>query len=139
VVGVSAPSKVYIQLHHWQEMEEDVSQRAPEEACGLVAGVAGRSLGVYPVTNVYRSPVCFRLAPEEQLRLLVLFDAQNWDLLAIYHSHPFGPSHPSPTDVEEARYPEAVNLIWYRGTDGWCCRAFVIAADTYREVAMELE
>ena len=32
-------------------------------------------------------------------------------LFAIYHSHPQGPPAPSPVDVHQANYPQALNLI----------------------------
>jgi proteasome lid subunit RPN8/RPN11 len=48
------------------------------------------------------------------------------ELIGIYHSHPHGPDEPSPTDVNEAYYPEAIHLIWSQRTGKWQCRAFMI-------------
>ena len=57
-----------LRREHWEQMAADVLQRAPEEACGLVAGLEGRSLAVYPVENQLHSPVRFRMDPMQQWR-----------------------------------------------------------------------
>ena len=45
----------------------DVQRRAPQEACGLIAGVQYTCLAVFPISNDLQSPVRFRMAPQEQL------------------------------------------------------------------------
>jgi proteasome lid subunit RPN8/RPN11 len=78
--------------------------------------------------------VRYRLDPREQLRIFLELEEVGWDLLAIYHSHPGGPSTPSPTDIAEAAYPEAVYLIWSPDSGGWNCRGFLIQEGQVREV-----
>jgi proteasome lid subunit RPN8/RPN11 len=90
----------------------------PEEGCGLLFGRAGRVERVVPIQNSLHSPVRFRLEPHAQLTAMQSADDQGLDLLAIYHSHPRGPKHPSPTDIEEAAYPQAAHLIWWRESAG---------------------
>ena len=70
---------IWIRNDHWQQMHQDVVQRAPEEACGLVAGLDGRTLQVFPIENTLHSPVRFRCDPQEQLRVLQLLDERGWD------------------------------------------------------------
>jgi proteasome lid subunit RPN8/RPN11 len=91
-----------------------------------VAGYEGTSCAVFPVTNVLHSPVRFLMDPEEQLAVFHQVEEQDWQLLAIYHSHLQGPEQPSPTDIAEAYYPELVNLIWSNITGAWICRGFSI-------------
>ncbi len=130
---------LWLQRAHWQQMRVDVARRFPLEACGFVAGRQGKSCGVFPVTNVLHSPVRFRMAPQEQLHLFNLFDEREWDLLAIYHSHPNGPPHPSPTDAAEAAYPEVFQIIWST-TPGenraWDCRVFIIRQQVIRTATL---
>jgi proteasome lid subunit RPN8/RPN11 len=39
-------------------------------------------------------------------------EARGWEIVAVYHSHPAGArTDPSPTDIRNANYPEALNLI----------------------------
>jgi len=113
-----------------EKMRTDVQCRDPQEACGLLAG---RSIGdtaqvveVLPIQNSLHSPTRFRMEPSEQLEAFNWIDDQGLELTGIYHSHPQGQSEPSPTDVDEARYPEVVQLIWSRQPAGWQCNAFLI-------------
>lgn len=119
-------NKLYLREEHWNSMLADILERLSEEACGIVAGIGGTSSAVFPVTNVLHSPVRYLMDPEEQLAVFNQIEDQDWQLLAIYHSHLQGPEGPSPTDVNEAYYPELVNLIWSNTTGEWICRGFSI-------------
>ena len=119
-------------------MLADVEQRKPQEACGLIAGIENRCLAVFPISNALHSPVRFRMEPGEQLETFMRIDENDWELLAIYHSHPTGPSHPSPTDITEAAYPEAVNLIWSPKDTTWQCRGFIIRDQVVYEIPIRI-
>jgi [CysO sulfur-carrier protein]-S-L-cysteine hydrolase len=119
-------ASIWIQDQHLDEMRGHVSAALPEEACGIVGGRNGRSEQVFPVENVLHSPVRFSMLPEGLLAVFLEMEQQNLDLLAIYHSHPKGPPHPSPTDIAEAYYPEAAALIWSFQDHEWTCQAFQI-------------
>jgi len=84
---------------------------APSEACGLLAGTGGQVQRLYRLANSEQSPLSYRLDPLEQLRAFEDMEAQGWELLAIYHSHPASPACPSPRDVDLAYYPAAIYLI----------------------------
>lgn len=118
------------------QMRLHVTAAAPLEACGLVAGQPGRGVAVFPITNELHSPVRYRMDPHEQLAAFEQIDEHDWELLAIYHSHPDGPSAPSQTDVAEAYYPEVAHLIWSCQTEGWRLRAFTIEQGAIREICM---
>ena len=104
----------------------------------MVGGLQGRALQIYPVANALHSEVRFRLDPEEQVRIILELERRGWDLLAIYHSHPLGPAQPSPTDLAEAAYPEAINLIWYPEGDEWRCRGFLISDNQFAEIPIRV-
>ena len=131
-------TEIRLSKTHWNQMLADVLERAPEEACGLLGGVNGHSQAVYPIENIKHSPVQFLMDPQEQLRVFQDFDDRDWDLLAIYHSHPQGPDHPSQTDLQEAAYPEAVNLIWSRRSGEWRCSGFLIDKFDYQEIKIRI-
>ena len=103
----------------------------PEEACGLIGGTADRAVIALPITNELHSPVRFRMDPLEQLQAFLQFESEGLDLLAIYHSHPNGPPHPSPTDIAEFLYPGALYLILSPGPSGWQVREFEIQDGTF--------
>lgn len=129
---------ILLSTPHREHMYREVLLHAPEEACGIVAGTAGRSRMVFPIENVLHSPHRFRMHPQQQLRVFYRLEDAGWDLLGIYHSHPQGPATPSRTDLAEAAYPEAIHLIWSPTGGEWGCRAFLIDAQGWREVPIRV-
>ena len=129
---------MFIEHAHYQQMLQHVSAQLPEEACGLVAGKQSKSVRVYPIENQLHSATKFRMEPHAQVQALLELEQQGWELLAIYHSHPDGPVEPSPTDLAEASYPEAVALIWSRNAGGWKCRGFTIQEGEFRAFDVQI-
>ena len=90
---------------------------APLESVGLL-GVAQaestdvvRAVRFYPGTNVDASPTRYTMDPAEVISALRDMEANGWWLGAIVHSHPASPAVPSPTDLREAHYPDALMVI----------------------------
>lgn len=84
----------------------------PLEGCGLLAGNdRGRVTAVYPIDNILHSPTAYEMDPQQQIEIMLALEAAGWRLLAIYHSHPQGPAHPSARDMALAFYPEASYII----------------------------
>ena len=95
-----------------EEVIEDAKKWRPQEACGLIAGVrpsSGRRL--IPMENVKASETEYEMDPSRLIGVLRGLRNSGEELVAIYHSHPFGPARPSRSDIERAYYPEAVQLI----------------------------
>ena len=121
-----------------EEMLTHVISLWPEEACGLVGGLDGRAARLYPVENTRHSPVAFEMEPLQQIKAMLAMEAEGLELIAIYHSHPDGPARPSATDVANAYYPNAVQLIISladRALPSVC--AFTIVDGTVAEVGWE--
>ena len=117
----------------WEQMQADVSTRATEEACGLIAGRGNRSEIVIPVTNILHDPYRFRMDPKEELNAFFLAEQNGWDIIAIYHSHPQGIQTPSLTDHTELTFPGIIYLIWYQDANGWQCRGYLMNLGTKDE------
>jgi proteasome lid subunit RPN8/RPN11 len=130
--------EIWLSKEHLNQMREHVHDSLPEEACGLVAGQERQVVCVYPVENILHSPVRFRMNPEIQIKVFMEMERKNWDILAIYHSHPEGPEHPSPTDIVESSYPQAVHLIWFRAAGQWRCRGYFITGQRYEECTVRI-
>jgi [CysO sulfur-carrier protein]-S-L-cysteine hydrolase len=129
---------IRLRQEHYSLMAGHVAAAFPEEACGIVGGLEGRSVRVFPVENILHSRTRFKMEPESQLRVLLELEQNGQDLLAIYHSHPDGPPHPSETDIAEAYYPEAAAVIWFRHGEEWRCRAFKIQDNQVVELILHL-
>lgn len=96
------------QLH---QIDQHLSACLPEEACGMIGGTGQQAGLVLPVENELHSPVRFQMAAQAQFKAMMQIESAGMDLLAIFHSHPTGPIHPSPTDVAEFYYPGTLVLI----------------------------
>ena len=120
---------------HLFAMQRHVNHEAPLEACGLLGGNHQVVELVLPVKNAAESRVKFKMDPKAQLRALQQLEAEGMELLAIFHSHPKGPSVPSATDIEESAYP-VVNIIWSKAGRRWQARGFWIDAGQAVEVPL---
>jgi proteasome lid subunit RPN8/RPN11 len=118
--------QLFIRAAHWEQMRADAAAKAPEEACGFVLGKADYSRLVIPVTNILHDAVRFRMDPEEELKAFYLAEKNDWDVLAIYHSHPHGINRPSISDYNELTFPEVIYLIWYQEDDRWHCKGYLM-------------
>jgi proteasome lid subunit RPN8/RPN11 len=118
-------------------MRHHVQRRTPLEACGLLAGRNGQVELVVGVRNAARSPVRYLMDPRQQWHAFEKIEQLGLELLGIYHSHPNGPAHPSPTDINEALY-EAVQVIWWRQEDTWQADGFWIEAGQVSKVRLEI-
>ena len=74
----------------------------------MIVGEGNQSRLVIPVTNILHDPYRFRMDPEEELKAFLLAEEKGWEILAIYHSHPQGIQHPSPTDFTELTFPGVI-------------------------------
>ena len=120
---------------HMSAMQRHINFVAPMEACGLLGGKEQVVELVLPVKNAAESKVRFVMDPRAQLRAMEQIEGEGLELLAIFHSHPRGPSVPSPTDIKEAAYP-VVNIIWSKAGRRWQARGFLIEAGQAVEVPL---
>jgi proteasome lid subunit RPN8/RPN11 len=95
---------------------EHARQEVPNEACGLIIGDrpaadGGRALRWAPTANAIGSPYRYEIDPDDLLRLTIETDDADEVFWAIVHSHVASPARPSPTDLRQAHYPDALYLI----------------------------
>ena len=74
----------------------------PNECCGILAGPVGQVMKSYRMSNVEASPFRFSMDPVELGNVDSEAGVNNWELLAIYHSHTGSEAYPSDTDVRIA-------------------------------------
>lgn len=96
---------------------EDVYLRKAIEACGVLLGridEEGRWQveAVYPLENVFQSPVYFEFAPEDLLSVELNYPGQ---VIGVYHSHPTGYPVASRTDrqnMQRVNVEEEIPWVW---------------------------
>jgi proteasome lid subunit RPN8/RPN11 len=98
----------------------------PDEACGIVSGVAATATRFHPAVNGDKSPFRYSIDAQDLLRIVTDIDDAGEELLAIYHSHTRSPAFPSRTDVDLAFWPDAAYLIVSLAGDPADLKAFTI-------------
>ena len=105
----------------------------PREAVGAFVG-RGWAERAVPLVNAASDPYTRYLAdPAGLLRLFRELDERGEELVAFYHSHPFGLARPSEIDRQEARWP--VPYVIFGLAEG-AARAYLLPED--REVPLEV-
>ena len=95
---------------------EHARHEAPNEACGIIVGdrpaaAGGRGLRWVPLSNPLASPYRYAIDAQDLLRLTVETDDADEVFWAIVHSHVASPARPSPTDLRESHYPDALYVL----------------------------
>lgn len=91
-------------------------QELPNEACGLIVGErpapdGGLPLGWVPARNSLASPYRYEIDPDDLLRVTIDVDDRDEIIWGIVHSHVSSPARPSPADLRQATYPEAIYVL----------------------------
>lgn len=106
----------------------------------MLIGVAGHVLESRRGANLSDDPNRFLLDP--RAHVAALRDTRRRELLVVgfYHSHPRSAPVPSPTDLAESTYPEAVHIIvgFGAGGDEVEVRAFYLRGTHYLEIPLEM-
>jgi [CysO sulfur-carrier protein]-S-L-cysteine hydrolase len=131
-----------------QQLEQIVAharEEAPNECCGVVAVAQGavvgegRAMSVYPTRNVHASPKRFEIDGRDVLAAMSEFEAEGWEIGAIYHSHTHTAPYPSQTDVNFAANWPGVEwiIVGLSGAEPPEVRSYLIEEGVVREVALE--
>jgi proteasome lid subunit RPN8/RPN11 len=98
-----------------QEILEEMiahARREPHiECCGLLAGRDGVITEIFPATNSLSSPTAYEIAPRELFEMFRTLRERELTHLGQYHSHLSTENAPSPTDIEQAGYPDQAYFI----------------------------
>jgi len=110
------PASVALPVAIRDAIVEHARREAPNEACGIVVGDraaadGGRALRWEPLRNPLASPYRYAIDPDDLLRLTIQTDDADEVFWAIVHSHVASPARPSPTDLREAHYPDALYVL----------------------------
>ena len=94
---------VQIKQEFVDEMVAHAKADLPNECCGILAGPDGKVMKAYRMSNVEASPYRFSMDPMELVKVDSEAGENDWELLAIYHSHTGSEAYPSDTDVRIAK------------------------------------
>jgi proteasome lid subunit RPN8/RPN11 len=111
----------------------------PRECCGLLVGEDRRIVASLRATNLADSPSRFLIDPKDHIDARRTARAKGLDVIGFYHSHPHSGADPSPTDIAEATYPDAVQLIVGWNGERADVRLFKFVDGKVEEVSLDLE
>lgn len=95
-----------------EEMVRHAYACHPHESCGLLAGPAdGDIRRVFPTTNILHSSTNYTIDPNEHLAAIKEAEAQGWEIVGAFHSHPHTEGYPSPTDIGLAPDPNWLYVL----------------------------
>jgi [CysO sulfur-carrier protein]-S-L-cysteine hydrolase len=120
-----------------------VRDAVPNEACGIIVGDRPASEGGVatrwvPLRNAFASPARYSIDPDDLLRLTIETDDADEVFWAIVHSHVASPARPSPTDVRESHYPDALYILVSLGPEPGI-RAWRILDGAVHEVELSID
>ena len=130
---------VRIDARLFRQMIDHLLRSRPNEGCGLIAFDGSRPIKLFAGTNVHPQPEShYRMDDNEVLAAVNEMDRQGWWLGAIFHSHPNSIPTPSPTDVKEANWPDALMIIVSLRGSSPQVRAYRLIDGEPREVQLEV-
>jgi len=116
------------------DMIAHAREEAPNECCGIIAGMDGAATKLFRAHNSEASPYRYSVDPKDLFRIYRECEENDWNFLAIYHSHTASEAYPSPTDVRLAFWPEAYYvLVSLQDAGNPVVRAFRILDGTVTE------
>ncbi len=112
------------------------ARREPRiECCGLLAGRDGVITEIFPATNARSSATAYEIEPRELFELFRYLRKKELTHIGQYHSHLSTENIPSPTDIEQAGYPDqAYFIVSPRADAPKPVRAFSIRDGAVREI-----
>ena len=105
------PDIFKLPLEIYEMMLANLKVLLPEEGCGFLASQNGAIVALLPVENALHSPTRFQMASTPMVAALHQIIEKEWQLSAVYHSHPAGPAQLSATDLAELNYREACQIV----------------------------
>lgn len=131
---MTLPKKLVIPTDIYQGIVDFCLEGMPNEACGFLGGRDGVVERLYCLTNAAASPVFYKPDDREMLAALNDMDDRGLEVASIFHSHVATRAYPSPTDIREAHYPEAVFLIVsFEDRDNPYAKGFLIHKQDWRD------
>lgn len=118
---------VRVRANILEEMVSHARREPRTECCGLLAGRDAAITAIFPATNALASATTYEIAPRELFALFRTLREKGLTHLGQYHSHLSSDNFPSPSDIEQAGYPDqAYFIISLRADAAKPVRAFSI-------------
>jgi proteasome lid subunit RPN8/RPN11 len=112
---------------------------APNECCGLLIGTPHRVDAAIRARNLEDSPTRFLIDPLDHFTAIRTARMRGQAVVGVYHSHPARDARPSPSDLQDASYPEYLFLIVSLAKDPTEVRAYRLRNDAFVDVPLTID
>ena len=137
------PETIRLSRREYAVMLHEANRKAPEEACGLLAGTNDDGVRtirkIYVLENADHSPEHYRLNPAEQLAAIRNMRQNGLKPLGNWHSHPATPSRPSAEDIRLAFDKNATYCILSLAGETPVLNAFHIENGNVRKENLQIK
>ena len=121
---VKCPIMEFTKELHSQMLSHCRDERS-REVCGVLLGKDGAVKNVVPIKNIAEGAHLYTMDPIELNNVFKMADGEEWEMMAIYHSHLGGPPMLSTIDIGRATLDVPIIVVtpteakcWNIGTDG---------------------
>ena len=114
-------------------------EAAPAECCGVLLGSGEFVSEARRTRNRAIDQNRFLIDPEDHIDARREARARGLAVVGFYHSHPHSAPTPSPTDLEEASYPDHLYLIVGLSGDAPEARLYRLEAGRFLELPFNFE
>jgi proteasome lid subunit RPN8/RPN11 len=106
------PKKLVLRHSQLEQILDHARQGYPYEVCGLIGGRDGVAESVVPVPNASVTPrIRFDMERQGMVDAIIRFQRAGREVIGIYHSHPDGKADLSESDIAQATWPDAINVV----------------------------
>lgn len=127
-----------LEKRYLEEIIDHAEAELPLECCGILAGTNDKVLKLYRTTNSEKSPLRYNVEPNELLHIYRELDEKDWQLLAVYHSHPYSEAYPSLTDIKLAKCFDVLHVIVSLREKVPVVRAFWLSDGQVKEETLDI-
>jgi proteasome lid subunit RPN8/RPN11 len=119
-------------------MVAHAQRTAPAECCGVLVGAGDRVIEAVPAQNLSPDPNRFLLDPKTHIAVERDARGRGLTVVGFYHSHPHSAAQPSPTDIAESSYAEALHVIVSLARPEPSLGVFMIGGEGVKDVPYEV-
>ena len=130
---------LHINQQSYKRLCEIAKSAFSKEICGILIGSENHITNFIQISNISTDESSFIFDPDEHIKALYGIYQNGSKQIGIYHSHPFGPSHPSETDIKENLSEDQIYLIISNGSTNWMIKTFTLSNEGFTEIKIAVE
>ena len=137
-VSDDTPPALRIPENIYRAMIDQSRRESPLECCGVLGGCDAQVHSIHPLRNVAASPTRYAADERQLVEAHRWLRDRQWQIVAIYHSHPRWPAVPSKTDLELNYWGDTPRIIISLLTEPPDLRVWRLYSSSFQELSWML-